>query len=144
MKSLAEAPDMRISKYVNRVRSWVTSYLPTKQNTLWSYVNTYLPTSGTDTWLPPFTGKTFTTCRLKYSPHADSVYRYRLKYSLHINSNIYCMKIQIFTTYRLKYLLHTASNIHHTQTRMVHCFFFYKRSVCDLSVSRTFSNMFLK
>nr|QXG07832.1 apolipoprot-like protein [Tritia obsoleta] len=50
---------MRVGKYVNRVRAWVTTYIPSPRHSLWTAINTYLPSTDTDTWLPPFTGHAF-------------------------------------------------------------------------------------
>ena len=56
LKSLSEPPDVRVDKYINRIRSWAATYIPTPSHSMWTTINTYLPNMDTDTWLPPYTG----------------------------------------------------------------------------------------
>ncbi|KAL8574007.1 hypothetical protein ACOMHN_029454 [Nucella lapillus] len=59
LKSLAEPPDLRVMKYINRVRSWAATYIPTPGRSLWTTINNYLPNMDPDTWLPPFTAHAY-------------------------------------------------------------------------------------
>lgn len=56
MKSLAEAPDLRLNKYINRIRSWTATYIPTPRHSFWTYLNKYLPSTDSDMWILPFSG----------------------------------------------------------------------------------------
>lgn len=48
---------MRLTKYVNRIKSWAATYIPSPRHSLWTTINNYLPNMNTDTWMPPYTGE---------------------------------------------------------------------------------------
>ncbi|XP_076440191.1 uncharacterized protein LOC143279842 [Babylonia areolata] len=59
LKSFSEPPDLQVTKYVNRIRSWAATYIPSPRHSLWTTINNYLPNMDTDTWLPPFTANAY-------------------------------------------------------------------------------------
>lgn len=54
LKSLAEPPDVRLTKYANRVKSWMATYVPSPRHSLWTTINNHMPNMDSTTWLPPY------------------------------------------------------------------------------------------
>lgn len=58
LKSLAEAPDFNIRRYIRKVKNFVDRYIPGRNYSIWDTYYKFVPSLDSSTWMPPYRGKT--------------------------------------------------------------------------------------